>query len=891
MLNKNYEIDEDKWYQLWIENEYFESEIDETKNPFTILIPPPNCTGNLHIGHALNNTFQDIMIRAKKLQGFNTCWVPGTDHGGIATQNVVEKQLLAEGKTKEDLGREEFLKRVWEWKESRRDTIIGQLKKLGCACDWDREQFTMSKELSQQVMHAFYILHQKGLIYKSNYIVNWCPRCQTALSDDEVEHKNSNDNKLYYIRYPLTNSSVYIVIATTRPETILGDTAVAYNPTDERHNMFKGMKVRIPIVNREVELIEDNYVKKEFGTGFVKITPCHDKNDYTIGKNHNLEFLNIIDEKGNIQNTGTQYDGMERFECRKQILIELSEMGLLDKVENHENAVGQCYRCDTVIEPRISDQWFVKMKDMMENGLKIVEDQEISLSPDYHQDIYRNWMTSDQDWCISRQIWWGHQIPIWYCENTDCENHSGYSRPGPPENCGKCGSNVTQDQDVLDTWFSSALWAFSVFDNKDINYYFPSDVLITGGDILFFWVARMIMITQKLFETAEKEKRIPFKSVYLHGVVRDKDGVKMSKTLGNVIDPLDIIKVHSADILRFTLAHETSFGQDVNIEMKTFNLGKTFCTKFWNSMRYILLNLPENTKLECDFVDYDFLDNTDKWIINKLNITIKNVTEYIDKYDFSAACKKLYEFLWEQFCPIYLEYAKTSIDEEMTQKILLLIIDNLNRLLHPFVPFLTEEIWQIIKKYFEKYDNRNSIMECEWPFVIDIGNYRDEYDVLFEVHQGVLGGIRKVRNEYDVNKKEHEDKQINIVIQSTDQELVKYIQNNQKPIHKLGRVSNIHYNKIENDKQYIKHKVNDTLIVAIEVDERFDFESKISKIQKIITQKEKKITKLQDQLKKSTAAPDSKKRKKKEEDIENIQQEISDMQREITSLKIMANKI
>ena len=950
-MDENYKIDEKKWYKFWMDHGCFSSKIDHTKTPYCIVIPPPNCTGNLHIGHALNNMYQDILIRTKKLQGFNTLWIPGTDHGGIATQNVVERELLKRdgGKTKEEIGRTEFLKKVWDWKETKSGNIIEQLKALGCACDWEREQFTMSKKLSKNVNKTFSFLHDKGLIYRGNYIVNWCPRCETAISDDEVEH-SENEGILYYVQYfvspekdlPNLLERKTIIIATTRPETILGDSAVAYNPTDERFTHLRGKKVIVPIVNREVELIEDEYVKKEFGTGFVKITPCHDKNDYKIGKSHNLQFINVIDGSGVIENTNTKYDGMDRFECRKQIVEDLREQGFLEKEEKYNNSVGHCYRCKTVIESRVSDQWFVKMEGLMKDGIDCVLGDDtttnnnslgddttnnennknnknndvgssVDLIPSFHKDIYKQWMTSNIDWCISRQIWWGHQIPIWYCENRDC----GKYFCGEQIECDKCGgAEFRRETDVLDTWFSSALWAFSVFDNdEELEYYFPSNTLVTGSDILFFWVARMIMMTKAV------KHDIPFKNVYLHGVVRDENGVKMSKSLGNVIDPMDIINKEggSADILRFTLAYETPYGQDVNIGQKSFDVGKTFCTKLWNSVRYVLMNIDKDYCVEgtegvggvggVEGVEEDNkknkntldLDNTDKWILNKLNETIRTVTASIEKFDFASACKKLYEFLWEHFCPIYLEYAKTKIDETETTSVLLLIIDNLLRLLHPFIPFLTEKIFQITKNFFTKYNAVISIMETEWPKFIKF-DYNEKCDAIFSIHQSILKSIRKIRSEYNVDKKEHTNRLVNIVIDicarkgecegeskgESGEEIIDYLRNNDKPIRKLGKVNEILYNEQHEKCRYVEDYFTTTLNVRItvklEVDERFDFSLRIAKLQKIITQKNNKIDKMRLQLSESTTKVNSKKSLKKIEELKNIEFSIKEMEKELSQI-------
>ena len=701
---------ENKWYQFWMEHGYFNSSINE-KTPYTILQPPPNATSHLHLGHAINNTFQDILIRYKKFQGYNTLWIPGIDHGGIATQQMVSNSLMKNsGLTKEILGRDNFHILISKWTDEKTEIIRNQIKKLGCACNWQKEQFTLSDKLSAWVNYVFKQLYDKDMIYQGRYIINYCTKCDTALSNDEVDHIEK-DGYLYYIKYKLEDSLLvnikdqieYIVVATTRPETLLGDISIACNPNDDRYKDLIGKKVLVPFVNRLIPIIADEYVKPEFGTGLVKITPSHDKDDFEIGKRHNFQGIDVINKKGIIFNTDTEFDNLNTADARNKIVKQLKEMKQLEKIEAYNNKIGICYRCKTNIETIISEQWFVRTEKLRKETLEYINKNQIKLIPEINKDHINKWLTNDVDWCISRSIWWGHQIPIWYCQ--DCQ-HVNCSFDIKIKNCERCkSSNIKRETDVLDTWFSSALWAFSVFDSQEFKYYFPSNVLVTGSDILFFWVARMIMMTSEIHQS------IPFKEVFLHGIVRDKDGVKMSKTLGNGIDPLEIIDKYSADILRFTLMYNTNIGTDTNISIESFEIGKKICTKLWNSVRYILLNLNDSTK----FHSHSNLKNItqiDIWILNKLNKLIQQYEKWIDKYDFGEVAKSLYTFVFNDFCNCYLECAKTIIDDPNTKYILLLIIYRLMILLHPFIPFLTEEIFQLIKLYFTRSEERRVGKEC-----------------------------------------------------------------------------------------------------------------------------------------------------------------------------------
>ncbi len=689
---------EQKWFELWAKTPLFHAAVNTNKKPFAIVIPPPNVTGILHMGHALNNTIQDILIRAKRMQGYEALWMPGTDHAGIATQNVVERQLAKEGIKRQDLGREEFLKRVWQWKKEYGSTIIHQLKRMGATCDWQRERFTMDEGYSAAVVEVFVSLYEKGLIYRGDYIINWCPRCQTALSDEEAPHREL-DGKLYYIKYPLKKSQGkksktidHIVVATTRPETMLGDTAVAVNPTDKRFKDLIGESIILPLIEREIKVIADNMVDKKFGTGAVKVTPAHDPNDYMMGKEHNLEFINIMHPDGVLNTNAGEYAGMDRFEAREAILEDLKERKLLVKIEEHKHAVGHCYRCHTIIEPYLSKQWFVRMKPLSEPAIKAVKKGDIKFTPKRWTKVYLNWMENIKDWCISRQIWWGHRLPVYYCQN--CADNGIIVSRMRPDKCPHCGNtNLEQDPDVLDTWFSSWLWPFATFGwpfgdsndlrKKELDYFYPTSVLVTAPEIIFFWVARMIMAG------CEFMGKIPFSDVYIHGTVRDEEGKKMSKSLGNSIDPLIIIDKYGADALRFSLIAIAASGSDIFLSEERFQQGRNFANKIWNASRFILMNLKEDAPESLDQKD---LKVQDLWILHSLNETIRAVTKAIDQYKFNDAVNRAYEFFWHEFCDWYLEIAKQNIGDRNTQGVLLYCLKNSLLLINPFMPFITDEI-------------------------------------------------------------------------------------------------------------------------------------------------------------------------------------------------------
>mgnify|MGYP004683853135 FL=1 len=646
---------EKRIYKEWCDKGYFHAEVDKTKKPFTIVIPPPNVTGQLHMGHALDETFQDILIRTKRMQGYNALWIPGTDHAGIATQIKVEEDLrVNEGLTRYDLGRDEFLKRVWAWKEKFGVRIINQLKTLGCSCDWDRERFTMDEGCSRAVREVFVNLYNKGLIYQGSRIINWCPSCATALSDAEVEYAEQ-DGYFWHIKYPFKDSDEYLEIATTRPETLLGDTAVAVNPNDERYKDLVGKTLILPLVGREIPVIADEYVDKEFGTGCVKITPAHDPNDFEVGLRHNLEQIKVLNDDATINSNGGKYEGMDRYAAREAMVKDLDEQGLLVKVVPHKHNVGQCYRCGTTVEPLTSKQWFVKMKPLAEPALKAVLDGKTSFIPERFSKTYTHWMENVHDWCISRQLWWGHRIPAFYCEKC---GETTVSKEDI-DVCPKCGGKVVQDPDVLDTWFSSALWPFSTLGWPDktpeLEHFYPTSVLVTGYDIIFFWVSRMI------FSGIENMGEVPFKDVYIHGLVRDSQGRKMSKSLGNGIDPLEIIDQYGADALRFTLATGNSPGNDMRFYMERVEASRNFANKIWNASRFVMMNLTVD---KCEKPDMSLLATEDRWILHKYNRLVGEVTENLDKYELGVAVSKLYDFIWDEFCDWYIELVKPRFANE-----------------------------------------------------------------------------------------------------------------------------------------------------------------------------------------------------------------------------------
>jgi valyl-tRNA synthetase len=708
---------EDRWYAFWSEKKLFHADETSKKTAFSIVIPPPNVTGVLHMGHALNNTLQDILIRYRRMAGFEALWMPGTDHAGIATQNVVERKLAREKKTRHDLGRDKFIEEVWKWKAEHHAVISNQLKKLGCSCDWDRERFTMDEGLSRAVRRVFVQLHKEGLIYKGKYIINWCPRCRTALSDEEAEHKEVN-GKLYHFRYPYAGGSGHVTVATTRPETMLGDTAVAVNPKDERYTTLVGKKLMLPLVNREIPVIADDFVDREFGTGAVKVTPAHDPNDFAMAGRHHMEPIVVMDEGGLM--TGpipSHYIGTDRFACRKQVVEEMTSLGLVEKIEDHHHAVGHCYRCHTVVEPYYSDQWFVRMKPLARDALQAAIDDRVKFYPLRWRKTYIEWMENIRDWCISRQIWWGHRLPVWYCRcgETLVEEEI-------PRKCPKCGSTeLRQENDVLDTWFSSWLWPFSTMgwpgDTGLYKKFYPTDVLITAPEILFFWVARMIMAGLHF------TKVLPFTDVLLHGTVRDKTGRKMSKSLGNALDPLDIIPAYGADALRFSMIMITAQGADVFLSKDTFDLGRNFANKLWNASRFLLSNIETKVSF-AGLPPADRRKAEDRWILSRLQNVTASVTSAINGYRFNEAAHTMYDFTWHEFCDWYVEAKKGDLyqkDDPQRKTDALAFVCHVHasllKLLHPFVPFITEEIWSHLREKvsFPSIVDAETVMTASYP--------------------------------------------------------------------------------------------------------------------------------------------------------------------------------
>ncbi|MGM9554051.1 MAG: valine--tRNA ligase [Faecousia sp.] len=725
---------EERLYRFWSENGYFHAERDPKKKPFTIVMPPPNVTGQLHMGHAMDAAMQDVLIRFKRMQGYAALWVPGVDHAGIATQIRVEEELRKEGLTRYDLGREKFLERVWDWKRQYGNRIVEQQKKLGASCDWERARFTMDEGCSKAVREVFVSLYEQGLIYKGSRIINWCPHCVTALSDAEVEYVDK-PGSLWHIRYPLADGSGEVIVATTRPETMLGDSGVCVNPNDERYKDIVGKKVILPLVNKEIPVVADDYAEMDFGTGCVKMTPAHDPNDFEVGLRHNLEVIRVLDDNGVVNEFGGKYQGLDRYEARKQIVADLEAQGYLVKVEPYSHNVGTCYRCHRDVEPIISAQWFVKMKPLAEEALRVVNEGETKFVPERFTKTYTNWMENVRDWCISRQLWWGHQIPAWYC--ADC-GHITVSREDAVC-CEKCGSkNITRDEDVLDTWFSSALWPFETLgwpdtEAEDFKYFYPTDVLVTGYDIIFFWVARMI------FSACKQTGKPPFHTVLIHGLVRDDKGRKMSKSLGNGIDPLEMIDRFGSDALRMNMITANSPGNDMRFYVERCEAMRNFANKLWNASRYVLMNLSVEKN---ELPDLSKLETADKWILSKLNTLIADVTENLDKYELGIAVQKVYDFIWDSYCDWYIELTKARLygeDEEsklVAQQVLLYVLDQILRLMHPFMPFITEEIWQAIPHEGE------ALIIAHWPVPREELSFKAEENAM----ESIMNAIRAVRN-------------------------------------------------------------------------------------------------------------------------------------------------
>ncbi|TDA70046.1 MAG: valine--tRNA ligase [Clostridia bacterium] len=748
---------EKKWYAYWEENGFFHQEVDEEKKPFCIVMPPPNVTGSLHLGHALDNTLQDILVRWRRMQGYNVLWVPGTDHAGIATQARVEENLAQEGLSRYDLGREKFLERVWAWKEQYGSHITQQLRLLGASCDWQRERFTMDAGCSRAVREVFVHLYEKGHIYRGDYMVNWCPKCHTVISDIEVEHEDEA-GKLYHLRYPLGDGQGYVVVATTRPETMLGDTAVAVHPEDGRYRGLAGRRVRLPLVNREIPIIADPYVDPTFGTGAVKITPAHDPNDFEVARRHGLPQVKVIGLDGKMTAEAGNFQGLDRYECRREVLAELDRLGLVARVEDHQHSVGHCYRCGTVIEPLVSRQWFVRMQPLAEPAAAAVVSGRIRFIPDRFTKVYLEWLANIRDWCISRQLWWGHRIPVWYC--ADC-GETIVAREDPAS-CPQCGSaQLEQDPDVLDTWFSSALWPFSTLGwperTPELDHFYPTSVLVTGRDIIFFWVARMIFMAMEFMPD------VPFREVFIHGLIRDAQGRKMSKSLGNGVDPVEVIAEYGADSLRFMLVTGNTPGNDLRFDMARVESARNFANKIWNAARLALMHLEGFTP---DGISGP-LEPADRWIISRLQRTITAVTEYLEAYEVGEAARALYDFIWDELCDWYLEmvkprlYGGSEAEAAAARQVIHHVFTQTLQLLHPFMPFITEEIWQ-------RFPHQGpSIMVSSWPQAE--GQWVDpraEQDV--ELVMGVVRAVRNLRSAMRLAPKQV----VRVVVQAADTDAV-----------------------------------------------------------------------------------------------------------------------
>jgi valyl-tRNA synthetase len=771
---------ERKWYEYWEQQKKFEATMEEGKPSFSIVIPPPNVTGVLHVGHALNNTLQDVLVRFRRMQGYNTLWLPGTDHAGIATQNVVERQLATENISRHEIGRRKFIERVWQWKEESGGQIINQLKRLGCSCDWDRERFTMDEGLSRAVREVFTRLYDEGLIYKGDYIINWCPRCHTALADLEVEHEPT-DGKLYNIRYPFISGNGHVVVATTRPETMLGDTAVAVHPSDKRYNDLPEKAVVLPLMNRSIPIVFDPHVEKEFGTGALKVTPAHDLNDFEIARRHDLPALTVMDESGTMNKEAGDYAGMDRFACRKKVVADLEKLGLLEKIEDYQHGVGHCYRCQTVVEPSLSKQWFVSVKPLAEKAITAVKEGQTKIYPKTWENTFYDWMYNIRDWCISRQIWWGHQIPAWTCE--DCDELIVSNTD--PDTCPKCaGSNLVQETDVLDTWFSSALWPFSTLgwpdDTKELSFFYPTSVLITSFDILFFWVARMMMMGLHFM------KETPFKDVYLHALVRDTDGQKMSKSKGNVMDPLLIMDKYGTDALRFTMTAFAAQGRDVRLSEERIEGYRHFINKIWNAVRFSLLHIQDSRPYAVENIKPASLALEHQWILSRTNRTIGEVHRGLNEYRFNDAAHALYQFVWHEFCDWYVEWVKGDLYGDNLEikttgrSILFTVLEIIIKMLHPITPFVTEEIWAALP------GTRKSIMSESFPEEIAAWDNRGAEDgaALF---MGVVTGLRNIRSENGIHPSAH----VMATVICPDTGKGKILQENRKAILALTRVEEL----------------------------------------------------------------------------------------------------
>lgn len=821
---------EDKWYKIWEEKGYFNAQHNSEKPGYSIAIPPPNVTGILHMGHMLNNAIQDAIIRYKRMSGFETLWIPGMDHAGIATQNKVERMLKEEGTSKEEIGYDEFLRRTWEWKEKHGGLITKQLRKLGVSLDWDRERFTMDEGLSRAVKEVFIKLYNDGLIYRGEYIVNWCPHDKTALADDEVNHIDKK-GKIWEIKYRIKDTDDYVIIATTRPETMLGDTGVAVNPNDERYKHLIGKKVILPLMNREIPVVADEYVDMEFGTGVVKMTPSHDPNDFEVAKRTGLEFINIFTEDAHVNSNGGKYEGLERFAARKAILADLEAEGLLVGTKEHNHAVGHCYRCDSIIEPRVSTQWFVKMEPLAKRALEVVKNGQIQITPKRWEKVYYNWLENIRDWTISRQIWWGHRIPAYYAEDGTVfvARNMEEAKAQAKEKFGKEVS-LREEKDVLDTWFSSALWPFSTLGwpdkTPDLEKFFPTNALVTGADILFFWVARMVMMSLYIND------EIPFSYVYLHGIIRDELGRKMSKSLGNSPDPLDLIAKYGADAIRFSFLYNTSQGQDIHFSEKLLEMGSTFANKVWNASRFVLSNLEDFDKNAV--IDEKEFKLEDRWILSKLQTASRQINEYMDKYELDSAAKVAYEFFRGNFCDWYVEIAKTRVygqegsDKTVAQYVLKTVLDKGLRMLHPFMPFITEEIWQKLEL------DEETIMLSEFPTenkkYVDLAAEK-EFDYLKEI----VNAIRNIRGEANVSPA----KKIEVIFKIVNDGEKEILEHNAKILDKLANVEKYEFNT--EIPALVGFKLVETTEIYVPLADLIDKEKEIAKLEKDIQKTQKEL--------------------------------------------------
>jgi len=829
---------EDRLYSTWLENGYFTPEADPEKEPYTIVIPPPNITGQLHMGHALDNTLQDILIRWRRMQGYSTLWLPGTDHASIATEAKIVEALAKDGISKYDLGREKFLEKAWEWKDIYGGRILNQLKRLGSSCDWSRERFTLDEGCSEAVTDVFIKYYEKGLIYRGERIINWCPSCKTSISDIETIYENKQGN-FWHIKYPVKDSNEYLEIATTRPETMLGDTAVAVNPKDERYAHLVGKTLILPLMNKEIPIIADDYVDLEFGTGAVKITPAHDPNDFEVGMRHNLPMPRVMNDDGTINELGGKYQGMDRFEARKAIVKDLDEQGFLVKIKDHEHNVGHCQRCTTVVEPILSKQWFVKMGPLAEPALKVVRDGDIKFVPERFSKIYFNWMENIQDWCISRQLWWGHRIPAYYCAHCD-EVIVAKENPGK---CSKCGGQLKQDEDTLDTWFSSALWPFSTLgwpeNTKDLEYFYPTSVLVTGYDIIFFWVARMI------FSAMENMKEIPFKHVFIHGIVRDAEGRKMSKSLGNGIDPLEVIDKYGADALRFNLITGNSPGNDMRFIWDKVEACSNFANKIWNASRFVMMNLDSNAVLEADRNEYEKnLTTADKWILSRYNTVVKEVTDNLEKFEIGVAAQKIYDFMWSEFCDWYIELVKPRLyGEDQASKLaaqitLVDVLTGTMKLLHPMMPFITEEIYQALP------GTDKSIVISKWP-EYDEKRYNPEQESNMEIVMSAIKAIRNIRAEMNVVP----SRKAKLLIVATDDKVKKAIEAGSIYFERLASASEV---QMISDKNQIPEGAVPVMIAGAEIflplEELVDMEKEKERLNKEKENLEKELQRVRGKL-------------------------------------------